>query len=201
MHPGWVLIDVETTGLDPEQHSMVEFSAIKWTGARIDLVFRPRIGAVIDMKAVAVWGGDLSYANALDEMENRDMGYGAAVEQMIQFLADCSVIAGLNVGSFDLPFVESAYEYQAALEGSKLRCPLSHRTVDLHTFAVIAAKTMGEAVPERGFRADDIGTLVKISPERRPHSSRAGVDWECAAFSKIVAMQMVVTRSLREGDE
>jgi hypothetical protein len=198
MHPGWVLIDVETTGLDPARHSMVEFSAMKWNGQRLDLVFRPRIGSEIDMAAVAVWGGDLALPNALDELESRDTSYGAAVHQIVEFLTDCQTIAGLNVGSFDLLFIESAYEYQAAIEGSKLRCPLRHRTVDLHTFAVIYAQMLGETPPAGGYSADAIGRLIKIDPERRPHSSRRGVDWECAAFAKINNLQMVVTESLRQ---
>lgn len=183
--PPILVVDAETTGEDPERHSIVELAA-RWLTRHegcFEMECRMWEGAAYDPAAGAVNGR--SEARCSDPILPDE---GHLIREFTNFLGvgigdfldGDFLLAGLNP-KFDLDFIRAA----ARRAGSRLpRIP--HRTIDLHTLAVAAALRNGDSVPARGFYTDAIYELLAMEPEPRPHTAMNGVIWESQALELLL---------------
>lgn len=101
----WVAIDVETTGLDPNIHGIIEVGMVLTDNQfnfidNFQATFKPKPDRVIDPKAMEINGIDLNASYILGEQQ--------AYDQYILWWAKhgkCGLI-GHNVERFDLPFLK-----------------------------------------------------------------------------------------------
>lgn len=174
------VIDIETTGLDPLRHGIVEIAAkSSITGAEFCIQPRIRDEAEIDPIAMEV--------NGISESAARDEGRvdeEIAIAELFRFigLGERAVLAGMNP-NFDLRFITEA------AKRAGLKNPFSHRILDLHSLAVVYAFHRDLDVPQTGFRTDQIYEMLGMPPEPRPHQALTGVRMEFDAFHLMLAPQ------------
>lgn len=182
MRPGMVVLDLETTGLDPERHSVIEYAAIDWTGDWISCSHRIRPGREIDPKALNVNGASVG------SIDVREVGYFQAIEDLFAWLQERAdihghqlILAGMNV-HFDARFLVP--EWKFLYRNNNYRCPWSHRVYDLHTLALAYLDLFDDEIPDR-LHSDALARALKLEPEETPHTALRGAEWACRAFDKI----------------
>lgn len=162
--PGTILVDVETTGLDPHKHSIIEVSMITPEGETFTCECRPRLGSAIDAEALAVTG------TTPGMLEERSVSHTTMVHRLAMFLGrSAPILAGQNV-HFDLSFLRAAV---ADLPPHR-RPRFSSRVLDLHTLAMAA---FGQSL-----NSEQIAMALGLQPEQTAHSAKSGTEWELAAL-------------------
>jgi DNA polymerase III alpha subunit (gram-positive type) len=151
--PKYVSVDIETTGLDPEHHQILEFAAVAWANEgeitalpHVEVLVKPDDNIVGDPYALCM------NARLLSRLANGE-GYHIS-DVLVEFegwLRDMGVsekspvhIVGNNFASFDLQFLKLWKAWPDEL--------ISHRFFDISTIAatsegiVSAYKVLGKPV-------------------------------------------------------
>jgi DNA polymerase III epsilon subunit-like protein len=177
-----IVLDIETTGLDPRLHSIVEVGAIDFD--RPENVFTARCqmweGAETDLKALAI--------NGLTLKEIEDKTLFTQIDLISGFMnwlekIEDKTIAGQNV-DFDIDF----------LNESSARCGLNFRLgkrkVDQHSivYAQLLKRNIKPPLKD-GFSAlnsDFIMKYVGLPSEPKPHRAINGAKYEAEALSRLI---------------
>lgn len=149
-----VVLDTETGGLDPLQHSIMTIGLVDWSGEHtLDLtVAEPTIHA--DPRSLTVNGLDPAVvaAEGLTPTEACD-----ALDAWLAALGHPVMIAGHNV-AFDLAFLRRMY----ALAGRGLPQVFSHRSLDTHSL-LYALASLGK-VPSSARSSDGAFAHFDVAP-------------------------------------
>ena len=185
MSNGMVVVDVETTGTEPQRPSMIEIAAVAWNGSVFPPTFRPRPGCEIDLRACEVNG---HWPRDLDRLSG---SYYDAIERFLEWCRSLEgilakpgslMLAGWSV-DFDRDFLEHALTHDLA---SADRPPWQHRVYDAHTLSVAYLRTIGHQVPDRLY-SHEACALLGVDPEPQPHRAANGVRMTCSLFARIHA--------------
>jgi len=177
-----IILDVETTGLDPKRHSIVSVGALDFSQPSNEFYRECRIwaGAEVDKAALQV--------NGFTEASIRDPGKPSLEALLIQFwqwlqTVDERTIAGENP-SFDRDFL------LASAERYTMDFQLGYRTVDLHSLCYCDHLRRGIAPPIKNGRSDlnldRILAHLGLPAEPTPHHAMVGAKLEAEAFSRLV---------------
>ena len=177
-----IVLDVETTGLDPRRHSVIEVGAIDFNCPENYFNERCQIwdGAEIDFKALEINGLTLNEIHdqtifSQKELISRFMTWTAQIED--------KTIAGQNV-DFDINF----------LNESSRRCGLNlilgKRKADLHSivYAHFLKRNIRPPLKD-GFsnlNSDLIMNYVGLPAEPKPHRAINGARFEAEALSRLL---------------
>lgn len=177
-----IVLDIETTGIDPRRHSIIEVGVIDFDSPLNFFNERCSVweGAVIDFKALEINGSSLA--------EIHDKSIFTQKELITRFIAwmngvEDKTIAGQNV-DFDIDF----------LNESMVRCGLNFsvgkRKVDQHSI-VYAHLLKRNIIPplKDGFsnvNSDFIMKYVGIPSEPKPHRAINGARYEAEALSRLI---------------
>lgn len=163
---GVVVLDVETTSLDPVRGSILEIGAVPLLDIGVppfEAECRPHEGALIEPEALRVNGGKL------EDLLRRPRTEAEIVLEFRLWLARLPVapmFAGFNV-AFDVSFIAAALV-------RAIRLP--HRTLDVH--AIVAAADLrspiGPSAPAEGWSSDRVWQRYGLGPEPRPHRALEG---------------------------
>ncbi len=176
-----IVVDVETTGIKPEKHSIVSIGAVDFLNPRNQFYKECRIweGAEITEKALEING--FSIDNITDSKK-------ASLEDTIkEFLAWTENIANKTLGgyhpSFDRDFLKSSAErYSINLDPS-------YRTVDLHSLSYGEHLFLGIEMPIKDGKSDlsldKTLAFVGLPAEAKPHNALTGAKLEAEAFSRL----------------
>lgn len=166
-----LLVDVETTGLDPARHSIIELAMLTPDGtSHFVQSCRPWIGAAIDPEALAVNGWSAK------QLESVELSHSEAMQQAADWLGTGTwTVAGMNP-HFDLKFLQEAF---ARVLPRHKRPRFSHRVYDLHSLTRFMYPFAESLISQ------DIAILLGIDPEAEPHRALGGIQWEAAAFRKL----------------
>ena len=122
-----VVLDTETGGLNPLEHSILSIGLIDWTGKHQLEIYVKEPEIFSHPKSMAVNRIDLDWveANGVTPLE--------AVKQVEKFLDGLKMgrplmIVGHNI-AFDIAYMRRLY----TLAGEKVPRDFSHRTIDTHT--------------------------------------------------------------------
>jgi DNA polymerase III epsilon subunit-like protein len=168
------VIDLETTGLDPQRHSIISIGAV-WPGVKSNDFYvecAPWKGAAIDPAALEVNG------EREKELLARPVSEQQAVVAFLGWLNGPVAVAGMNPASMDCVMLKAAI--------ARLGGWICHRSLDLHSLAVAYAFRRGLPVPPRGFATDQIYQLIGMEPEARPHHALVGALMEAEAFALLL---------------
>ena len=166
-----IIVDVETTGLDPIKSSIVSIGAVDFEkGDEFYIECHAPADAVIEPEALAV--------NGLTREQCFDATKVSAVEAYKQFLWWTSdnrlvMLAGQQVGTFDAKFLQVLHE-RAGLG----KWPFGHRSVDLHS---VAFAKFGKSLS-----LDGILKELGLEPEPKPHNALTGAKLEAEAFRRLL---------------
>lgn len=177
-----IVVDIETTGTNPQKHSIVSIGAIdlEAPSERFYIECHFWDGAHIDPSALIV--------NDADEASVRDANKpeeGEAVRRFFEWLDERGnvLLAGQNP-LFDIGFL------QAAAARHHIDFQLAHRSIDLHTVAFFHMIKNRIEPPFRNkksdINSDYIMAYAGIPTEPKPHNALNGAIWEAEAFSRLL---------------
>lgn len=179
--PPILVVDVETTGTNPQRHSIIELGAVWLTGQEHPEEFEMECsmweGAEYNPEVEAINGRtDASCINPILLTESE------LIREFVEFLdKDFDfILAGMNP-SFDRRFLLAAAE-RAGLG----RLPIPHRTLDLHSLALADAIVSKSRVPKRGLYTDRIYEHLRLEAEPKPHRALTGARKEAEAFETLL---------------
>ncbi len=177
-----IIVDVETTGLNPKRHSIVSIGAIDFSNPENQFYQECRIwdGAEISKEALEI--------NGFSEKEIKNLNKRSLEEIIKDFLKWVSKInertlAGENP-AFDLNFLK------ASCERYNITWSLGYRTIDLHSLCYIHYLRRGLIPPEKDKKSNlNLDTILKyvgLPAEPKPHNALTGAKMEAEAFSRLV---------------
>ncbi len=177
-----IVVDVETSGTNPETCSLLSIGAVDFSDPRNTFYAECRLfdGAEVSEKALEV--------NGFTHAQITDVSKPSEAEIMKQFVFWVSrisdrTVAGQNVG-FDLGFLSAA----AARAGIEIS--FGHRSVDLHSLCYARHLTLKKQVVLKGSRSnlslDAVLVFVGLPEEPKPHHGLVGAKMEAEAFSRLL---------------
>ncbi|MBI2670437.1 3'-5' exonuclease [Candidatus Woesearchaeota archaeon] len=177
-----IIVDVETTGLDPKKHSIVSIGAIDFYNTENQFYEECRIfdGAEISQEALAI--------NGFTEEQIKDHNKRPLREVVKYFFIwtarfNHKTIAGQNP-AFDRDFL------RATAERYNLFWPLHYRTVDLHSLCYAHYLKRGLFPPIKDgtniLSPNQIYAYVGMPEENLPHNGLFGAKMEAEAFSRLI---------------
>lgn len=135
-----IVIDIETTGLDSEKHAVISLGAVELENPDHIFYSECRIfeGAEIDEDALVVNG--FSEKDITDPTKQDPL---VLLLGFIEYAKLCSdtTLAGLNVGVFDLAFLEKM------ARRARVNWAFARHTVDLHTLCYAHMRANNQPVP------------------------------------------------------
>lgn len=187
--PHEVLVDVETTGIDPSRHGMIQVAVT--CQSRIDThgreevakewACRPRVGCEIDPGALAVNG------TTVESLEVFGCSEKSLMEALREWFRDelagkKVVLVGINP-FFDKAFLETAWRRHFGQEYT----PWTHRVRDIGTETMAIQRILegATAVPNGGYNTDQLYAYWGLRPEPKPHSASSGVIYEMELLKKL----------------
>lgn len=176
-----IVIDVETSGLDPKKHSILSIGAVDFIDRRrFYKETKPWDGALLDECALKVNGFTKESIFSTERMELKD-----AIVQFMEWIFNSSeqTFAGHNI-AFDASFIKHT------LEIYNIQWRIQSRLVDLHSIAYADMMRKDFEIPSKNKRTnldlDGILVYVGLPPEPKPHNGLMGAMLEAEAFSRII---------------
>lgn len=176
-----IVLDVETTGTNPEAHSILSIGALDLKNPTHQFYDECRAweGAKIEDGALAVNG--FTKEEALDPAKKTEAELVAAFFAWAATLED-HTLAAQNV-SFDYAFL------CAAAERAGTEFPLARRTIDVHTLVWLHMTAKGHTPPlERHHSALNSKRVLEycgLPDEQKPHNALTGALWHAEVVSRI----------------
>lgn len=177
-----IVVDVETTGTDPEVHSLLSIGAVDFDNPEREFFEECRAfdGAKIEKEATEING--VGKIEAFDETKQTDK---ELVEHFLKWIKESNdhTIAGQNP-HFDTSFIiATARRYH-------INFSIPKRVVDLHSVAWAHMMLKGIKPPlennRSGLNSDNIMKYVGIPPEVHPHIAINGARIEAEALSRLL---------------
>ena len=177
-----IIVDVETTGLDPSKNSIVSIGALDFSKPKNQFYQECRIfdGAEVSQKALEI--------NGFSEEEIKNSNKKTLESAILEFIKwaediDDKTLAGEN-SSFDRDFLK------ASMGRYGLRWEFGYRTVDLHSLGFAHYIKRGRIPPIKDRRTaislDKILGYVGMPEEPKPHNALTGAKMEAEAFSRLI---------------
>ncbi|MBI2148433.1 3'-5' exonuclease [Candidatus Woesearchaeota archaeon] len=182
-----IIVDVETTGFDPNKHSIVSIGAIDLENPNNQFYIENQIwdGAEIFEEDPLLPGpgyvSSLS-VNGFTKEQIKDKNKPTLKEAIGLFLKwteSCNIklLAGHNP-YFDMDFLRSS----ALIHGMAWK--LSYRTIDLHTVVYLSHKKRGLNPQKLG--STECFNYVGLPEEPKPHNALKGAKMEAEAFYRLI---------------
>lgn len=176
----FVVIDLETTGLDPKACGILEIGAVDASGRRFYRRVALGRGRRVDWPALE--------CNGIDPL---DLGIGvsndAAMAGLAKFLRAGSgarwIMGGKNP-QFDYGFLKA--HWPDGVIGVPLSEVISRRCVDLHSLVYGNALINGDDMADPDFSTDDLYDAVGLGSEPKPHNALRGALHEMEGFRRIL---------------
>lgn len=175
-----IVVDIETTGLDPLKHCIISIAAIDFENTQNIFYKECKIDedTQVDPKASEITGYKIGHSS-----ENNKQTVKQILQEFMQWLKpkDKWILAGQNP-SFDRDFLNHF------LKKHNLNYKIHHRTIDLHTVCInhiITSKNKQVKDLKNTLNSDTIATYVGLPKEPRPHIAINGALWETEAFYRL----------------
>lgn len=167
-----IVLDIETTGTDPKRHCMVSLGAVDYdTGMEFYSECRIYYDSKIDPIALQING--FTEEQIRDPRKRHPHGlYQDFLTWAMQF--PDKLIAGHNVGHFDILFLEEIHNCFVAPN----TWPFGYRTLDLHSVAF--------AVLKKSLNHEGICDALGLPREPKPHNALNSARSERDAFKLLL---------------
>jgi DNA polymerase III epsilon subunit-like protein len=180
--PFMIVLDLETTGIDPRLHSIIEIGAIDFSNPSNIFNGKCQIwsGAEVDLQALEI--------NGFTVEDIQDKNIESHQELLSRFknwaeLIEDKTIAGQNV-DFDIAFLTESYKRFG------LNFNLGKRKVDQHSivFAHLLRRNIKPPLKDgvSDLSSDIIMKYVGLPPEPRPHRALNGARYETESLSRLI---------------
>jgi len=177
-----IVVDVETTGVDPEINSIIGIGAVDFFNSKNQFYEECKIwyGAEITKKALEINGFTFEQIT-----NSRKQSLESAILKFIEWAKNIEyrTFAGENP-AFDRDFLKESVKIY------KINWKPGHRTIDLHSLCYSHHLKRGIKPPikEKITDLDLNKTLnyVGLPPEPNPHNALVGAKYEAEAFSRLI---------------
>ncbi|MDX2151405.1 MAG: 3'-5' exonuclease [Bryobacteraceae bacterium] len=151
----FVVLDTETTGLDPKRDRLISMGAVAVTGGkiRLDDTFEVLLRVSHNSASVTVHGITRDEAS-------QGMGEREAIEQFLEYLED-GVIVGHHIGH-DIQTIEAACERHFGTRLPNKSLDTMDLTLHLNREGAFAGRTL-----PRGFSLDGLCEMFGVAPHDR----------------------------------
>ncbi len=185
-----LVIDVETTGLDPRRHSIVSIGSIALKEhsnyfEAVDKIYgecKVRDGAEVAQEALNINGFTLEQVYDDSKVSLEELMKIFVNDYIGRLKIEDMTVAGQNP-RFDTDFINES------LKRYKIDFRFSYRTDDLHTIARNHYRMRGVTPPLKNGRtdlnADKIFNYVGLPAEPRPHNAFTGTKMTAEAISRL----------------
>jgi len=178
-----IVVDVETTGLDPRRHSIVSIGAVEFEnpGNQFYKECRAWSGSEISDEAVKVNGFTREQVTDINKPSP-----GLTTCEFLDWSKTCKEItlAGHNI-RFDYSFLKESFE-----KYSKDSWPFGYRTVDVHSICYAHYIANGITIPVKDKKSnislDAALVYVGMPPEPMPHNALTGAKAGAEVLSRLV---------------
>lgn len=167
-----IVLDVETSGLDPQKHSLLSIGAVEFDTGK-EFYAECRIQDYKSVNAYALTVNGFSVTDCHDINKPYDVNIYLQLIEWVKSLNTVPLLAGQQIGSFDVLFLREVYSRTHAPEWI-----FGHRTVDLHSVAYGKYK--------KSLSLDQILTELGLAPEPKPHNALVGAKLEREAFKRFL---------------
>jgi DNA polymerase III epsilon subunit-like protein len=176
-----IVVDVETTGLDPERHQIISIGAVNFADPREPYYGECRLspGSEVSEEALKITGV------TLEELERRKRTLEEILQEFLKWTTTCKerTLAGENIW-FDARFL------QHALGKCGLAWTFGHRYVDLHSVSYAmrtrAKKCAMVANGVSSLSLDETLQFVGLKPRKGSHHAREDAKLEAEALSRLM---------------
>jgi len=192
-----IVLDLETSGLDPVACSILQVGAVPLHPDRADCNFERTVRHewwhTWEAGAEKVHGETQAEASSLQRVSA-----AVALDDLLEWLE--TEVLGMTLGRAILAGVNPRYDYDflwhVAVENDwqdRFRGLISHRTLDMHTLAVAWCATwidrFTDDVPKGldGLATDSIYRLLGHAPEAKPHRALEGARREATAIRQLLS--------------
>lgn len=184
-----IVLDVETTGLDPKTGSILSLGAVDLADPTNRFYEECRVweGARIDDEALAVNGFSRDDVVAPHKKSEAEL-----VASFVAWATDRPhdrTLAAQNV-SFDLEFV------QAACARADIDCPFAKRTLDTHTLVWMHMTTHGHVPPTKNFHSaislDEALRYCGLPVEPKPHHALTGALSHAEVIARVAYTKNII---------
>lgn len=175
-----IVVDVETTGTNPKNHSIISIGALDFSNSKNQFYGEcaPFKEAKIDQEALKINGFTeqeiKSKEKALEELIKEFLNWSKKI--------DNKVLAGENIW-FDVAFLKES------VKKSNQEWIFGRRFVDLHTSSYIHHLLNNKEPLTKGISILSLDKTLKyvgLPPEPKPHHALQGAKLEAEAFSRLI---------------
>jgi len=178
-----VILDIETSGLDPEIHGLLSIGAIDFLHPSESFYGECHIreGERIDPEALSLNGFTGDEAKDKTKQGTRDL-----LIAFNEWLESRSIkmIGGLHIAAFDVPFINK----KALQCGVRMR--LHKRSIDLHSIAYAKMQELRKVVPLTDgwsvMDTDFIHPFCGLPKEPQPQHALNGAKWESESLNRLI---------------
>lgn len=177
-----IVLDVESSGINPRTHSILSLGAIDLDEPTNQFYDECRMwdGAQIDAQATAI--------NGIDETQATDLSKKTEAELIRAFVAWATdrpqdrTLAAQNV-SFDHDFI------RFACARAHVDFPFAKRTIDVHSVVWTHMSIQGEIPPlenhHSALSSSRVLEYCGLPEEQKPHNALTGALWHAEVLSRI----------------
>lgn len=185
-----IVLDVETSGLIPERHSILSLGALDLEEPTNQFYDECRVweGAELEEEALAI--------NGFSKEEARDKKKKSESELIQAFVAWATdkpknrTLAAQNV-SFDFEFVRNA------CARAHVDFPFAKRTIDVHTLTWGHMRTRGIEPPlvnhHSALSSKAVLAYCGLPEEQKPHNALTGALWHAEVIARIAYNKNILT--------
>lgn len=176
-----LIVDVETTGTNPQKHSLLSIGAVDFTNPENQFYEECRMWDAAHVEDTALVINGFTREQISDPRKKTE---GELVRVFLEWVKNLPehTIGGQNP-SFDIDFI------QAAAARNHIDFTLPHRSIDLHSICCFHMIQRGLVPPVANKRSDlnsdKIMTYVGIPAEPKPHIGINGARYEAEAFHRL----------------
>ncbi|MDP3728555.1 MAG: 3'-5' exonuclease [bacterium] len=175
-----IVVDVETSGINPEKTSILSIGAIDFANPENQFYAECRIWANAEIEQAALNINGFTR----EEITNKEKTQKELIKAFLKWLESCEehTFAGENP-SFDRDFIT------ATARREKEQWTATYRTIDLHTIAYIHMLKRGVLQLKNkrtGVKLDTILVYIGLPEEPKPHNALTGAKMEAEAFSRLI---------------
>ena len=178
-----IVVDIETTGLDPYKNSIVSIGALDFYNSKNQFYEECKIldGAEVEPEALKINGFTLEQISDINKKSLKQI-----LEEFLNWTeeTDNRVLGGHNLADFDVLFLlNSSKKY-------KLNWQFGRRCVDLHSVCYThhLQRNINPPIKDKksNLNLDRILEYVELPQEPRPHHALTGAKMEAEAFSRLI---------------
>ena len=183
-----IVVDVETTGLDPHRNSIVSIGAVEFENPANQFYQECKVRSCSEISDGAL------KINGFTRKEVADIRKPTLIETMHNFLdwsGECreQTLAGHNI-SFDRGFLEESLKHANAGNDKARIWPFGYRTIDAHTICYASHLMHGIMPPLKDGKSNinlDVAlAYVGMPSEPKPHNALTGAKVTAELLSRLV---------------